>query len=547
MDINQLMNNQQGNSFDISEVPINQTQRMKNQAMQLEQQQQQLQLLDYQKNQDQFAENYVNQNNIQMIQNLPDQPIIPENFVNQVNQNIQPRFMSQNANLQQHNFKSYSSQKFNFAQQSAPFNFVRNPIEQQQMQMQNAYPNMIYQNYQVQQPQEYGYLICRQHDNSKVTFICFCTNCQEYSRFVCSQCIKRKYHSQHLDQLMPIEELQSLNDEDFLHQVGTVDSQLEEIKKKGESFYDENLEDIEHQLGILENDFNQMFKQTRKNILVQISENNSNQSEEMSKSLHKIQEMYCCGKLKKNISEFIESHQLQDQRIKLEDVIKSYATIYNSNQLLEDLLPKKKLQVNIGKLEQVNQKLSEAIAIMSEVTTSLNEIQLKFQPSCFGDSNQYLRIQNNGLTIKSLTQDIAVAFTQKALVPSQTYNIQIKVLEGDISTHICWGVLLVKEKYVKDTQNLVWLTSEKGVFCCFDGDCNQTPNSLKSETEVSQKLECPEFSIAFNQQNKIFKIVSKNQKFNYTLKDSKHIIENEKYYLGLALFKDLKISIKVDL
>ncbi|KAL4478868.1 hypothetical protein ABPG72_009694 [Tetrahymena utriculariae] len=540
--------NKNQKKFDISSVPLDQTLRMKQNAMMQENQNQQLQLIENQQIHVQFDENFPNaQNNILLIQNHPDQAIVPENFANQIKQNMNPRFLSDHQNKIQSNQKINSSQQYNFAQQNAQFNFVKIPVDQQQMKMHGVYQNIQYQNIQNQQPyqQQLSYLLCRQH-NQAINLICFCNNCQEYSRLVCLQCITKSFHKDHLNQLKPIEEIQNLDNQDYLSSIGTVDKQIEQIQQKGEQYYDENITDVENQLGILEKEFNEMFKQTRKNILVQISENNSTQSEEMSKALIKIQEMYCCTKLKQAIAQFIDGGQLQEQRNQLEEIIKSYSIIYNSNQLLEELLPKKKLSVNTAKLEQVHLKLSEAIAIMSEITTSLDEMQLKFQASCCTDSNQSLRIMNNGMTIKCLAQNIAVALTQKPLISNQTYNIQIKFLEGDIQNHVCWGVILVKEKNVKD-QDLVWVSADKGVFCCFDGDCNQMPNSLQSETKVSQKLECPQFNIIFNQQNKLFKIVSQNQLFKYSLKDPKQIIENEKYYLGIALFKDVKISIKVDL
>ncbi|KAL4441345.1 hypothetical protein ABPG74_013640 [Tetrahymena malaccensis] len=540
------------NAFEVSNVPINQTQRMKQQVELLEkqqqyQQQQQQYIPEHKQINLQMEENYANQQNIQFLQNYPDQAINPQLLVNQIKQIQQPRFMSDHNQFNiQNNMKNNSQQQYNFVSQN--FKFAKNPVENQQMKMQVQYPNMQYQNFQNQQPQQqqYGYLVCREHYNSNVTLICFCTTCQYYSRLVCLHCITNNYHKDHLNQLLPLEYLYQLKNEDFIDKIGTISDKISQIQQKGEQYYDENITDVENQISILEKEYNELFQYTRKNILVQISENNSTQSEQMSKSLIKIQEMFSCGKLKQAIAQFIEGPQLQDQRIVLEETIKNYGTIYNSNQLLDQLLPKKKLLVNTAKLELVNQKLKEAISILSEVTTPLDQLSLKFQASNLEDSKNSLKILNNGLIIKNLGQNIAVAFTQKPLVATQTYDIQIQVLEGDISNHLCWGVILVKEKYVNDSQNLVWLSQEKGLFCCFDGDCNSIPNSLKSQTKVSLKLECPQFNITFNQQNKIFKIVSKDKLFDYSLTDSKQIVENEKYFLGIALLNNFKISIKVD-
>lgn len=146
-----------------------------------------------------------------------------------------------------------------------------------------------------------------------------------------------------------------------------------------------------------------------------------------------------------------------------------------------------------------------------------------------------LLLNDSGVICSNKLEPIAV-IGESTLEIDRCYTLTF--LADGIKPNLCWGAFLVKSKYVNHHNNklsdsLCWPTPEKGVFCCFDGDCSHMPNSL-NQTGAVKKLE-GRFIITIHIAERIFKIRNEFGNYSAELYDQDKISADGNYYLGFAL------------
>ena len=122
-------------------------------------------------------------------------------------------------------------------------------------------------------------------------------------------------------------------------------------------------------------------------------------------------------------------------------------------------------------------------------------------------------------------------FGEKPLEINKCYNLTFNVT--GIKARQCWGVLLILDKHVNISTGLCWPTQEKGLFCCFDGDCSNLPNSLKHIG--SSRMQDSTFIVTVHIAQRIFQIRNESGTYKAELFDKYQINNEERYFLGFAL------------